>query len=386
MGVEFQLGSGDHTVVEDFLTRQPAGVSAITLHAKAARHQQGAAEAAQAAGLGVYFNPATERLVVSGYDMSEAPYFGGAPYDPGELAADAAARARLIDAVIAGHPKFTTAVTPPHFYVDAVTTASLNVVLAADARNSTDRPVRAVLVVGRPFALRHAEDLAAQYVQAGIERLELRLSPFGGEDQSLNVLRSGLAILDAFKAAGISTTLGGSGNIGEVAVALGHTANYSVGVGMLEHVNHAAAISSQQQPARFDANGKRLRGGGGNPVYLPGIAQTLSPKRAAVLLGHSDIRLRVGCRLEGCGTSIEGPMKDPRRHYLHARASEMQALLAQPPQWRVSSEFMRLRRALELREQINEKYLGAKDHRLKTRTLYSIVDLIEGQGEIRNTA
>jgi len=354
VGVEFQLGSGDHTVVEDFLTRQRAGVSAITLHAKAARHQQGAAEAAQAAGLGVYFNPATERLVVSGYDMPEAPYFGGAPYDPGELAADAAARARLIDAVIAGHPKFTTAVTPPHFYVDAVTTASLNVVLAADARNSTNRPVRAVLVVGRPFALRHAEDLAAQYVQAGIERLELRLSPFGGEDQSLNVLPSGLAILDAFKAAGISTTLGGSGNIGEVAVALGHTANYSVGVGMLEHVNHAAAISSQQQPARFDANGKRLRGGGGNP--------------------------------EGCGTSIEGPMKDPRRHYLHAGASEMQALLAQPPQWRVSSEFMRLRRALELREQINEKYLGAKDHRLKTRTLYSIVDLIEGQGEIRNTA
>ncbi len=42
--------------------------------------------------------------------------------------------------------------------------------------------------------------------------------------------------------------------------------------------------------------------------------------------------------------------------------------------------------ALQLRELINEKYLAVKDQRLKTRTLYSIVDLVEGQGEARHTA
>jgi len=386
VGVEFQLASNDHVVVEDFLTRHPAGVSAITVHAKAARHQQGAAEAAQAAGLGVYLNPATERLVVPGYDMPDAPYFAGAPYDVAKLAADPATRARLIDAVIGWHPGFTTAITPPHFFVGSPGAASLNAVLAADTRSSTDKPVRAVLVLGRSFGVKHAESIAAQYVHAGISHLELRISPFGGEDQSLNVLRSGFAILDAFRSAGISTTLGGSGNIGQVAVALGHAASFSVGVGVLEHVNHVAAISAQQKPPRFDENGKRKQRGGGNPVYLPGIAQTLSPKRAAALLGHSDIRLRLGCRLEQCGTSIEGPTKDPRRHYLHARASEMEASLAQPPQWRAHAEIVRLRRALELRELINNKYLRASEDRLKTRTLRSVVDLVEGQDEVRSTA
>ncbi len=53
MGMVFQLGHNDHKVAEDFLLRRPAGVEGITLHAKAARYQQAAAEAAAAAGAGV---------------------------------------------------------------------------------------------------------------------------------------------------------------------------------------------------------------------------------------------------------------------------------------------------------------------------------------------
>lgn len=66
MGVVFQLGHNDHKVVDDFLRRRPVGVSGITLHAKASRHQQAAAEAAQAMDLSVFFNPATERLTAPG--------------------------------------------------------------------------------------------------------------------------------------------------------------------------------------------------------------------------------------------------------------------------------------------------------------------------------
>lgn len=311
MSVGFQLGHNDHKAVEDFLLRRPEGVASITLHSKSARHQRAAAEAAQAAGIGVFFNPATERLIAPGYEMPGVPYFAAAPYDLDHLAEDPAARARLVEEVINGHPEFVTAVTPAHFYVNSDRTANLNVVLAEDTAKSTDLAVRGVLVLDRRYGTKHAATLASQYAEAGVGQLELRLSPFGGEDESLAKIRSGFGILDAFRDAGIQTTLGWSGNIGSSAVALGHASAYSVGVGVLEHVNHVATVAVQRRPPRLDANGKKQGGGAGDGIYLPGIAQTVSKKIALALLGHTDIRLRLGCRLEGCATSIDGPTADP---------------------------------------------------------------------------
>ena len=375
MGVAFQLGHGDHKVVEDFLLRQPAGVSAITLHPKSARHQQAAAEAARAAGVSVFYNPATERLAAPGYAMPEAPFYTGVPYDVDLLAGDASARAQLIDLVIEGHPTFTTAITPPHFYVDSMRAANLNVALAADASKSTDQPIHAVLVLERRFGLKVASDLAAQYAREGINNLELHLSPFGGEDESIAKIKSGFAILDAFRTVGITTTLGWSGNIGQAAVALGHADGYSVGVGLLEHVGHATTISRQRRPPKFDENGKKKGGPPFEGVYLPGIAATVSRKLAETLLGHTDIRLRLSCRLEECRASIDGPTRDSRRHYLHARAHEMDDLLRKPAPWRPTSEEDRLGRALALRDLVNEKYRANDTTALKTRTLRSILDL-----------
>lgn len=69
MGVEFRLGGGDHKVVEDFLAHQAAGVSAIVVDTKAAKHQQAAAEA----GAKIYFDPATERLADVGFELPAWP-------------------------------------------------------------------------------------------------------------------------------------------------------------------------------------------------------------------------------------------------------------------------------------------------------------------------
>ncbi len=62
MGVEFRLGRQDGHKVEDFLARQPKGVTAITLSTPFLRHQVAAAEAAMALDADVLFEPLTERL------------------------------------------------------------------------------------------------------------------------------------------------------------------------------------------------------------------------------------------------------------------------------------------------------------------------------------
>jgi hypothetical protein len=185
-----------------------------------------------------------------------------------------------------------------------------------------------------------------------------------------------LAIVDAFKAAGLQVVLGYSGNIGQTAVALGHAAHYSVGVGLREQVNHSGTITRQKEPPKESSTGGGHFGAVAG-IYLPGPAATVGRKAGKALLENTDIRTRIGCRIGGCGKSVAGPAADPREHYLHARAGEMAAMLARPAPWRASMEKDRLGRALELRELINGKYLGGDVRPLGTRTLRSLIDDID---------
>lgn len=379
MGVEFRLGRQDGHKAEDFLARRPGGVSAITLDTVYGRYQLDAAEAARDAGVDVLFDPATERMADSGFEPPGIPYFDGEPFDLDALATQAGVRNRLVEGVIEAHPDQSTIVTPPHFHVHDDRSAALNLTLAEESAQLSDKPVRAALVIGRKFAVTAAERLAQEYLDAGIAALDLRITPLGGDNESVAKIRSVFAVADLFTGAGIDVVLGFSGNIGQTAVALGHAAHYSVGVGLREQVNHAAAIGRQKAPPRTTADDSE---GGGRfgavaGIYLPGPAITVGRKAGGALLENVDIRIRIGCRRGPCGNSVSGPALDPRAHYLHARAAEMDSMLSRPVAWRATSEIERLRRALELRELINSAYLTATVRPLNTRTVRSLIDDIE---------
>jgi len=379
MGVEFRLGGQDHNKVEDFLAHRPSGVHAIVLDTKAAKHQQAAAEAAVGAGVEVLFEPATERLTEPGYELPGLAYYRPELYNIDILSRDHAARAGLVDAVFSATPSFVTVRTPPHFFVRDERAAHLNVALAEDAHVRYGGKLRPTLVLSSRYPAAAAGQLAAEYVAAGITELELRISPLGGEYESVRKVRTAFALLDAFTSAGLTVTLGQSGNIGQVALALGHAGHYSVGIGMREKVDHVAAITRQKTPPKQSEDGEKQSGGPTAGIYLPGLALTTKPQVGRGFLTNTDIRTRVGCRLGICGTSVRGPGLDPRAHYLHARTHEVQQLLSRPQQWRQSSEIDRLRRALELRELVNRNYLtdGAKP--IPTRTLGSLINDIEGE-------
>jgi len=118
MGVEFRLGRQDGHKVEDFLARQPKGVTAITLSTPFLRHQVAAAEAAMALDADVLFEPLTERLVAPGFQLRDFTYGQSGLLSTAELSRDANARTRLVRDVVGGHPDTATLVTPPHFYVE----------------------------------------------------------------------------------------------------------------------------------------------------------------------------------------------------------------------------------------------------------------------------
>ncbi len=376
MSVEFQLGYQDHLKVEDFLARQSKGVGAISLHPKAASHQKAAAEAAKDAGLEVLFDPRTERLTHPGNSHEGLPAYAGQLYNLDALASDITARQVLADVVLAAHPDTTTIVTPPYFLISDERTAQLNLALAEATKLVTDMRVRPVLMLRSRYSQAGAASLIKDYAEAGFTEIDLRFTPLGGENDSIQKIRSAFAIADLARAAGFRIVLGRSGNIGQAAFALGHVDAYSVGIGEMEHIDHSADLSRQNRPVTLDENGHK-KGGRWEGVYLPGLAITVSKKRAKELLGHSDIRTRLGCRIDSCANSLLGPTTDHKGHYLHARAAEMAALIDTPAAWRAKTETDRLRRAIELRDLINAKYRGVGDPPLKTRTLRSLVDGIE---------
>ncbi|WEG08919.1 hypothetical protein PU630_17020 [Microbacterium horticulturae] len=376
MGVEFQLDHQDHHKVEDFLARQSAGVGAITLHAKAAKYQASAAEAAIAAGLDVLYDPRTERLEYPGLTLNGLPGYTGEPYDLDRLVARADERQLLVDAVLTAHPDVVTIVTPPHFLVRDHRSAHLNLALAEAARLATNKRVRPVLTLKSRLNQELSHEIVKIYTEAGFTELDLRFTPLGSENDGIPKIRSAFATARLFRDAGVRVILGRSGNVGQAAFALGHVDGFSVGVGQMEHVDHAADVSRQNRPPTLNADGKKA-GGTWQGVYLPGIAATVSMRRAKELLGHSDIRTRLGCRVDSCGASLFGPIDDYRTHYLHSRAGDVAALIETPEAWRPKLETDRLRRAIEMRDLVNAAYRKGSDPELKTRTLHSLVDGIQ---------
>lgn len=376
MSVEFQLGHGDHLKVEDFLARRATGVGAITLSPKNADKQTGAAEAARDAGLEVLFDPATEKLADTGFGLETLPCWAGAPYDVERLVIDPDGRQGLVDRVVEVHPAKATIVTPPHFLVRDERSANLNIALAETTRLATDKPVRPIVILRNAVPDSVVENLAGEYVRAGFTQIDVRLSPLGGDNDSVRKIRRAFARLSVFTDAGLQVTFGRAGNAGQTAFALGLVNGYSVGIGQWETVDHAQAINRQQRPPKHDDEGHR-KGGVWQGVYLPGPAVTVSMRTATALLSHTDIRTRVGCRIDSCASSITGPLVDHRTHYLRARANEMADLQSRPAAWRATAELERLHRAIDLRQLINRNHRGSLDSELKTRTLHSLIDDID---------
>ncbi len=381
MSVEFTLGHNDHIKAEDFLASRPAGVGAVTLHPTAAKHQLGVAEAARDAGMDVLFEPRTEYLAYPdpGEATRKLPGWTGEVLDISRLTRNQSERDRLVASVLDAHPDETTLVTPPSFLIEDARHGHLNVALAEAARLATDKPVRARVLLASRVTVATMDEIAGEYRDAGISQVDLRITPLTGENDGIRKINMIFLTADLFRDAGITVTLGNSGNVGRVAYALGRVDAYSIGIGENEHVDHAGRVRRQVSPppARFDENGRRLGGGGWEGIYLPGLAATVSRKVGETLLGHTDIRTRIGCRIGACADSIAGPLQDHKTHYMHARAAEMAELVAKPAPWRVPIELDRIQRAFDLRRLVNEQYRGNGQPELKTRTLSSLIEGIQ---------
>jgi len=374
-GIEYRLGRTDHRIAEDFLGSSPENVAGILLEAKNLRFQQDVAEAARTAEVQIFVEPLTERLMEPGFDPSPLDYWNSYPIRRDELESSAA-RAEFVERVVEPQLKFATVVVPPHFFVEDERVLALNIALVrqAVATYGADFPIRPILAVQRTFLAEgsRAAEVASQYRRTGVTSIDLRLSPLGGEHEGPRKVRSSFSISAAFRDAGLAVIMGSQGNIGHVALALGLIERFSVGIGYRESYNYKQAINRQ---------GKASAGGDGrfgprSGVYLPEAAITIPRRIAEALYQDRQIRTRLACREGACAEAIDGPTRDPRGHYLHARTSEIAATLARPLRWRPMLERDRLTRAVEMRT-ILDRHLPSGTPSFSSRTLRTLIGELE---------
>jgi hypothetical protein len=170
-------------------------------------------------------------------------------------------------------------------------------------------PVRPVVVLSRKFALAQLDTFVAHYSELDeVTEVELRITPFGGDDESASKIRSVFGIADAFREADLNVVLGYSGNIGQTALALDHVTGFSVGIGMREHVNHVSTVNSQTRS--HDETDDDNHFGAHAGIYLPGPAITVNRTTGAAMLADTHIRTRYqrpSCRPAGPLSARQGP-------------------------------------------------------------------------------
>lgn len=232
-----------------------------------------------------------------------------------------------------------------------------------------------VVAANRQFLAKHelavARRLADELGRLGVAEVELRLSPVGNADMSAMAVRSVFQIIDVFAAQIDAVVVGWQGRLGPVALALGGATAFSVGIGMREHYN----IPSLTHPQEPDDEDHRFGPQAG--VRLPNVGATITRRLAGALYQDPAVRTRIRCRYPCCNGHIDGPAQDPRKHYLHSRAAEVSELLDRPLVWRANLEQERLERGIELAEIINDGHIPSGSYPIKTRTMKSLVDLLD---------
>jgi hypothetical protein len=383
-GIEFRVPRNDHHTVDDFLARRPEGVNGIQVEVtNVDRHADLAAHAAEL-GLTVTVDPLTERLCHAGFNPERLPLGEVYPLDPAALSESAAQRATLTEQLISAQ-KIATALIPGQFFIETTADLDLNLLLVRQMAALDDRPLRPVIAISsKVFTPSAAASLAQAYAGAGVTTVELRVSPLGGQDEGSRKIRKVLAAIAQFHRHGISVSLAMSGIIGHTALALGLVDAFSVGVGYREQYNHKDAINRQIALDADDDGGeedeeddaKKGPRGAIAGIYLPALDLTVPRKTARQLYEETTIRRHLGCRIGPCANSLNGPLLDPRGHYLHALAHAVSQTLERPAPWRPTLLRDRLVRAQEVRTQVYA-VMPEDIARPKARTVAALIDEID---------
>lgn len=325
----------DHKVILEMLVAgRPVGTGIVADPVLGARQRDLRVEARRQ-GLEVIMDPRTLELsTVGGWErsgVSDLPWAGSALHKPSDFEG-LQSRLFLLSLVAAVEEGGYTAVFAPTHFIAGIESDWLPVdgELTIGLREELDRRGLEDVLIYYPLISKAASFKTPASVDQLISHLErlpvdgvwLRLHPFGSSSGPL-ALRSYLELCRRLHAVNRPLIADHTGTIGVSLLAFGAVGGIESGVTMNERTNLTGYLNPPKEDGKPFSPAAR--------VYLHEIGAFLAPKLAEGFFETRGMKSAHGCTdTTCCRRGWKDMQLDPRRHFLHHRASEIIGLGTMP--------------------------------------------------------
>lgn len=254
--------------------------------------------------------------------------------------------ASYADALAASAIKLgATAVLAPTHYLESPWTPwlDIDVELAAALRARLDedaagRQIRVYYPLVSSLAVLQSDAVTSRAVSAlrnlaradAIDAVWIRMHAFGTNAAGPLTIPRYLRLARRLHAVGLPLVAERTGTVSMPLMAFGAVAGIESGI------THGERFQYNDLKKVRDLGRK---GGFAPRVYFPAIGVFMSRKQATEFLSSRGVKGTFGCRLECCRSGITDMIREPRRHFLVTRSTEVQQLASVPESMRVEHFF-----------------------------------------------
>ena len=274
-------------------------------------------------------DPMSRRFASPGYlsvaSLASLPY---APSTPLSLTA----KSRELDRMIRRALEFQAVHEPAMYMVPSlplprVSTRALAVLqhtheVAAQLNGSVGIPYRPMLATVYPglSVMRGRYSVFERLSDRAFSGVYVQALQLNAKRDSLEKLVTYSEFLRHGRDAGFRVVAGRPGTFGLVLSAFGID-GFDSALGDGESFSLARLV----KPRIAEAN-KPRKGGRQRRIYFSGLMTVLGEDDSAAILSNQAVRAQLACGIEECAYDVKNPLSDPRRHFFHARVSELEAL------------------------------------------------------------
>ncbi len=334
-------GHTDHKLLCQLISESRAGIAGAVFDAAFAEEQEELLGAINGRNLWSVLDPkALELSTLGGFTSRRRvlPWAGSRPHTPQDFeGAKAKAFAQQIAHFVVEH-KYSALLAPSHYLADGYGDPWLGVDLRVleflqeelNIRGARDVAIYYSLCIPTSVFFDATQRVAFKQAFKSAptpDALWLRIHPFGGHSGHVT-LESYIRSARDMQEMGVPLVGEKVGSVGSALLAFGALGGLDLGISSGETFNYKRFLKKSVAGKGFAPH----RG-----VFLDGLGMSLDAKAANAFFTNRTLRAQYGCRDPSCCRSgYSDTLKEPRRHFVISKLSEVEQLGATPFQDRPS--------------------------------------------------
>jgi hypothetical protein len=332
LGLYFRPGRNDHTTLLRILAAEPPSFTGVVLDASLHTRHEDLRLHLRRRGLDVVLDPMALELATSGGwerpALRELDWAGSDPHDPNRLKGSGVTALADPIAKFAVEKGYTAVIAPTHFIrdmedpwwsIDRRTVRRLRHQL--DSIGGREIQIYYRLAVPRKTLVDREQRLAliTEIAELQVDAIWLCIHPVSARSGP-TVVQSYLELCRDFAAARLPLVAEKTGTLGLTLLGFNAIGGVEAGITIGESFDANRLLRSAEHEDEGRGFSMAPR------VYFPELRAFLKRDTARTFLSSRGMKRRFACQGRACCETVEDMIRDPRRHFIFARASEVEQL------------------------------------------------------------